>query len=282
MARLPEPGASRAPAGAARRAAASVILLAGAVAAAVGCGKSDLASTTSSTTTKTAPPARVATVPRAPAPPARRRQQAVPVPLKLTAARAGAFARAVMLTAADVPGAKPVARERTPAAREREAAQCGGRSAPAIGSGRSPELQRGRGLDRESVSSSVEVLHDAKAVERTLHATPSSAGLGCYERVLARSLHSEADPNIRLLGVKVAPLTLGIGSAGEARGLRILARVGVPGAGVVVPLYVDALSLGYGPAEIDLYATSFVQPVARRTEQELLALLHERARRQML
>jgi hypothetical protein len=246
-----------------------------------GCGKSDLPSTTGSAKTT----ASAATAPRAPAPPTARHSEpraTVPLPLPLTAARASAFARAVTLTAADVPGAKPVAREATPAAREREAAQCGGRSAPAIGSERSPELQRGRGLDRESVSSSVEVLHDAKTVERALQATPTSAGLGCYERVLSRSLHSEADPNIRLLGVKVATLTVGITGAGQAHGIRILARVGVPGAGVVVPLYVDALSLGYGPAEIDLYATSFVQPVAQRTEQELLALLHERALRQRL
>jgi hypothetical protein len=269
--------------GARRRLASSAILLAGALAAVSGCGKADLASTSSSTkTTVSVATTPRATVPRAPAPPAAHSQPAVPEPLALTAARASAFARAVTLTAADVPGAQTVAREKTPATREREAAQCGGRSAPAIGGGRSPELQRGHGLDRESVSSSVEVLHDAKTVERTLQAAPTSAGLGCYERVLSRSLHSEADPNIRLLGVKVAPLGESIVGTGQAHGIRILARVGVPGAGVVVPLYVDALSIGYGPAEIDLYATSFVQPVAQRTEQELLALLHERAIRQRL
>ena len=56
----------------------------------------------------------------------------------------------------------------------------------------------------------------------------------------------------------------------------------MPGAGVVVRLFVDALTLPYGPAEIDLFGTSFVQPVAARTEQELLALLHERALAQQL
>jgi hypothetical protein len=261
------------------RRAPFAILLAVALAAASGCGKANLSSTTGATTTTTAS---VAAAPRAPAPPAPKSAPSVPVPVPLTAARAGAFARAVTLTPADVPGAKPVPRSKTPSAREHEAAQCGGRTAPALGSGRSPELQRGSGLDRESLSSSVEVLHDSKTVERALKDSPSSGGLGCYERVLSRSLHAEADPNIRLLGVKVAPLAFGIAGTGQANGIRILARVGVPGAGVVVPLYVDAVSIGYGPAEIDLYATSFVQPVAQRTEQELLTLLHERARRQRL
>ncbi len=95
--------------------------------------------------------------------------------------------------------------------------------------------------------------------------------------MLARSLQSEADPNIKLLGVRVAPLQISVAGAGRAEGIRILARVGVPGAGVVVRLFVDALTLPYGPAEIDFFGTSFVQPVAGRTEQELLSLLHQRA-----
>jgi len=201
----------------------------------------------------------------------------VPVPLPLTASRAAAFARAVQLTTSDVPGAHDAAASKTPAAREREAAQCGGHAAPTIGSGHSPELQRGRGLERETISSSVEVLRDAHTVEKSLSGSKSKGGLSCYERVLARSLQSEADPNIKLLGVSVAPLQVSVAGAGRAEGLRILARVGVPGAGAVVKLFVDAVTLPYGPAEIDLFGTSFVQPVAARTEQELLTLLHQRA-----
>lgn len=253
----------------------------GAVAAlaAAGCGKSNLATTT----TASAPVATVATAPsRAPkTPPARapklQHTPSVPLPLALTAARAAAFARAVQLTSADVPGAHDTPRSSTPSAREREAARCGGRSAPTIGGGRSPELERGHGLERETIASSVEVLHDARSVERDLAYAQTTGGLHCYEHVLARSLQSEADPNIKLLGVRVAPLQIPVAGAGRAEGIRILARVGVPGAGVVVRLFVDALTLPYGPAELDFFGTSFVQPVAGRTEQELLSLLHQRA-----
>jgi hypothetical protein len=236
---------------------------------AAGCGKSDLASTSAST-----PAPAVTAKAAAPAPEA----APVPVPLPLTPARSAAFARAIQLTTADVPGAHEATRTKPPLAREREAANCGGRSTPTVGGARSPELERGRGLDRETISSSVEVLHDAKSVERDLSYAQTKAGLHCYEHVLSRSLQAEADPNVRLLGVRVAPLAIPLAGVGHAKGIRIVASVGVPGAGAVVRLYVDAISLPYGPAEIDLFGTSFVQPVPERTEQELLELLHARAR----
>jgi hypothetical protein len=229
--------------------------------------------------TSTVAPGRKPPAARAPKVPG---SSAVPVPLPLTAARAAAFAHAVQLTTSDVPGAHEAPASKTPSAREREAAQCGGHAAPTIGSGHSRELQRGQGLERETISSSVEILRDAHSVEKNLSGSKSTGGLRCYERVLARSLQSEADPNIKLLGVSVAPLQVSVAGAGRAQGLRILARVGVPGAGAVVRLFVDAVTLPYGPAEIDLFGTSFVQPVAERTEQELLTLLHQRALAQKL
>ena len=234
-----------------------------------GCGKGNLA-----TTAATQAPSVRATVPF----PAKPAAPAVPVPFAITAARAATFAHAVQLPVADVPGARATARSAPPLAREREAAHCGGRTAAVIGGGRSAELQRGRGLERETISSSAEVLHDAKSVERDLAYAVTPAGLHCYERVLGNSLRQESDPNVRLLGVRVAPLRISVAGAGQAQGLRILARVGVPGSAVVVQLFVDALSLPYGPAQLDLYGTSFVQPVPERTEQELLALMRERAR----
>src|SRR4051812_11579390 len=156
------------------RAPLAAALAALAVLAAAGCGKSDLV-------TNTATPASVTTVKAAaPAPKA----SAVPVPLRITPARSAAFARGVQLTAADLPGAHEAPRSQTPLAREREAAKCGGRSTPTVGSARSPEFERGRGLDRETISSSVEVLHDARSVERDLAYAQTTGGLRCYERVL--------------------------------------------------------------------------------------------------
>src|SRR5690348_15366991 len=98
---------------------------------AAGCGKADLASTSAST-----PAPAVTAKATAPAPKA----AVVPVPLPLTPERSEAFARAVQLTKADVPGAHEATRSKPPLAREREAANCGGRSTPTVGGARSPEL----------------------------------------------------------------------------------------------------------------------------------------------
>jgi len=205
-------------------------------------------------------------------PPAER----VTLPLPLTAARATGFAQAVTLHRADLPGAAPSARSETPPTQEREAAKCGARGTRAIGGGHSPDFQRGAGLDRESISSGVDVLTGAGAVGSDLAYTASHAGLACYSKVLGKSLRSEQDSHVRLLGVRVGRLRLPVGSE-QASGIRIAARVGIAGSGVTVRLFVDALSLPYGPAELDLYSTSFVQPVAERTQRELLVLLRKRA-----
>jgi hypothetical protein len=246
-----------------------------------GCGKSDLTHTSAQNPGGgTAPRATGHAAGRVapqggPAP-------AVAVPLPLSAARAARFARAVTLRRVDLPGASPAARSKTPAAQEREAAQCGQRSTPVIGGGRSPNFQRGDGLDRESISSGVEVLSDAGAVQGDLAYSSSRAGLACYAKVLAKSLRGEQDSQVRLLGLHVRHLQLAVGSAGRASGIRIMARVGLTGVPITVSLFVDALSLPYGPAELDLYSTSFVQPVPVRTQQELLGLLRERAQQQRL
>jgi hypothetical protein len=204
--------------------------------------------------------------------------ETVAVPLALTAARASAFARAVSLQRVDLPGAAPSPRSPAPASQEREAANCGSQGARAVGGGRSPNFQRGAGLDRESISSAVDVLSSASEVRRDLAYAASRAGLQCYAKVLGRSLRGEASGRVRLLGVHVEHLALDVAPLARATGLQITARVGIAGAGVTVRLYIDALSLSYGPAELQLYTTSFVQPVATQTQRALLGLLQARAR----
>ncbi len=206
----------------------------------------------------------------------------VAVPLPLTASRADAFAQAVSLTIGDVPGSHPAARSSAPRGEEQEAEACGGRPAKVLGGGRSPELQRGAGLNRESISSGVEVLASAEAVRRDLAYTSSHAGIACYAKVLGHSLRREAADGLRVLGVRVAELGIAHGREQVASGIRVEARVGLTRSPASVRLFIDALSTAYGPAELDLYTTSFVQPVAARTQHELLELLHERARRQRL
>lgn len=251
-------------------------------AALCGCGKANLIPKLGSDVRTPAPhaaPPAARGLRGTPAPAAGRR---VAVPLQLTATLAARFARAVSLTRADLPGAAPSARSKSNPAEEREAADCGGRTARALGGGRSANFQRGAGLDRESISSGVDVLSNAAAVRSDLAYAASRAGLACYAKVLGRSLRSERDSHVRLLGLRVRHLSLDVGPLDRAAGIRITARVSITGAPVTVSLFVDALSMPYGPAELDLYSTSFVQPVPARTQRELLSLLRERAQLQRL
>jgi hypothetical protein len=204
------------------------------------------------------------------------------VPLALNAARATLFARAVSLRQPDLPGSTPGPRSKSSPAEEREATHCGGHLSAAVGGGSSPNYQRGAGLNRESISSAVAVLRDAAAVRGDLEYTASKSGLDCYARVLTRSISREQSSSVRLLGLQVRHLSLPLGTGELASGIRIAARVGLSGSPVTVRLFIDALSLPYGPAELDLYTTSFVQPVAQKTQRELLRLMLERARLQRL
>jgi hypothetical protein len=233
-----------------------------------GCGKSDLRSSASSAR-------------RGPfviAPQRRPTDREVPLALPLTAARAASFASAVELVPVDIAGASPQRREGASPGEEREAAQCGGTARPELGAGRSPQLVRGVGLARETMSSSVEVLASAAAVRGDLDYADSRAGIECYGKVLRNTLVRDQDERVHVQSVTLARLSLPAPSGQTSTGIRIEAHVGVSGTGVAIPVYLDALSFGYGPAEIDLFATSFVQPEPVKIEQQLLTLLWQRAR----
>jgi hypothetical protein len=202
----------------------------------------------------------------------------VALPLPLTAAVAARFAAAVALTRADIAGASEHAPAKGSRSEAREAARCGGLSSKTIGGGRSQTFVRGKGLDRESFSSVVLVLPSELTVRRDLQSARSGAGVGCYARVLRKHLQSEEQASVRVLAVRVDPLTLDVPDGSAAAGIRIAARVGVQGTRLAVWLYSDVISVGYGPSELQLYTTTFVQPAPMHTEQQLLSLMRDRAR----
>ena len=267
------------------RVTATLLALAAAASIAAGCGKGEFHTGAGTAASPTVPrgPSRVPRE-RAPRrlPPAAAKGVPVPLPLPLNASRAVAFARAVTLHRADLPGAVPTRRSKSSAAQEREAARCGGHTTVALGGGSSPDFHRGAGLNRESTSSSVQVLGDAAAVRGDLAYASSHAGLACYAKVLGKSLDDEQDTHVRLRGVRVGRIGVTVGPSEQASGIRVTADVAIVGTGVQVRLFIDALSLPYGPAELDVYSTSFVQPAPERTERELLELLRERAQLQKL
>ena len=239
-------------------------------ASAAGCGKSDLVHERDAH--RAAAPASAGHVA------ARPRQAPVPVPLRLSFARAGAFARAVNLSAVDFPGSHLTPRNASLENQQEEAPGCSHGAALPLGGGRSPKLERGSALETESISSSVIVMPSAGAARSDLAYTDSSAGLACYSKLLSRKLAGESSSRVHIGHISVGRLNTGSPLGVPTYGLRIRADISAGASGVTIGLYVDAIAFDYGPAEIQLYATSFVQPVAVRTENELLELMLARAR----
>jgi len=208
--------------------------------------------------------------------PSAQRRGHVPIPLRLDAARAAAFASAVNLKAADVTGSKVTPRSRDPE-QENEAEKCGAGGSAPVGGGSSPKLDRGTGLEHEAISSSIVVLPSPKLARADFSYASSKAGLACYGKALSKSLEGEASAGVQLGHLRLQKLKLTGTEGVQSSGIRISARVSSTSSSLSVGLYIDAVGFLYGPAEIQIYATSFVQPEPLRTEQELLGLLDQRA-----
>lgn len=193
-----------------------------------------------------------------------------------TAAGADAFAAAVNLTAADVPGAI-VAHE--DASEGRQKSHCSSDGARAVGGGRSPRYERGHGATKETIASAVVVLADPAQARADLAHASSAAGMACYEREAKATLEAVHRGGLRLGQVELSRLQgLPVAGADARYGLRLQATAVSTRGGPAIHVYIDALAFAYGPAEVELYDTSLVQPEPARTEQELLALMMARAR----
>jgi hypothetical protein len=252
-----------------RAAAIALVVLTGALAA--GCGKSNLVRAGEGHSASGG--AATLRLPARPSPPL-----AVAIPLKLTAARASAFAKAVDLLPVDFPGSRRTQRGPNQENGQKEA-ECAGGGPQAIGGGRSAKLDRGADLTSESISSSVLVLPSARAAQADLAYTDSREGLDCYAKLLRRKLAGESTSSLNIGHVVVSRLTVDSShQSPTARGIRISSRVSGVRTRVTITLIVDAVAFDYGPAEIELYTTSFIHPVAGRTEEELLGLMLARAR----
>jgi hypothetical protein len=203
----------------------------------------------------------------------------------LSSARADAFARAVNLTAADVPGFAPRGPDRTAQSPkeqglERRLVRCmggaGGLGRSGEGGHSSPSFTgRGRALD-ETVSSSVGFAPTAAAAAGELRLLRSSRARACLASYLdllftGKRYGGGAIQRVSIVGgTPPAPGTSG------GFGWRITAAVAVRG--LSAPLYVDILGFVYGPAEVTLMSSGVLVPFPARAEEQLFRLLVARAR----
>jgi hypothetical protein len=196
-------------------------------------------------------------------------------------AQALAFAHAVNLTAGDVPETSVQTRRSrgSDATERREYAACGrGLEGPKIAKASSPKLTRGRELEVEQFSSTVEVMRSERTVASEFSLVTSPALRKCFAHVLARNLDDKAIGEARWGRVSVSRLAVHAPGATESAGLRIMVVLDVPFSEITVPVYFDVLGFAIGRVEVGVSAVSATQPVPAATEQELVSLLLARAK----
>jgi hypothetical protein len=198
----------------------------------------------------------------------------------VTKARALAFARAVNLTAADVPEAKASHR---PASQGEEHQPCGlaGRQQELAGVV-SPTLTRGSELELEEIKSGADVVSSERFAVGDVAVLRSTAGRACLERYLSRRYLRHAvgkrafDAHIGQ--IQLSPLPVQAPGSSESAGVRITMTISSSESETSVPVYIDFFAFTLGPAEVTVSAASAVQPEPEATDRQLVSLLLQRAR----
>ena len=230
-------------------------LLVGAAATLFGCGGSSHSSTASTASTSHSSPAKT---------------------------RAIAYAHAVNLTLADVPGARIVAGERedqAPPPAAIRVARCAGAVDPRLRIIDIDSAKFALGAPGQQVKSGVEVLPSAALAARNLAAVKSTRGQACLARFLSQAVLASTHTQSGHVSISSLPNLLP-GSQGYV-GLRvripISTRNPINGKQVQTQTTLDEFAFVAGSAEITLSARAIKAPIPTATERRLLALLTSRA-----
>jgi hypothetical protein len=200
----------------------------------------------------------------------------------LTSSRALAAARAVNLTAADVPGFTASSEKpgETPREKrsERELLRCAGPlgSNAKLAEASSEDFELNRGILQLGVSSEVSVAATPALASQTLAAIRSAHVRGCFARYLDALLKGH-----RNAGAAVGPVSIASGTppaAGTAGGFgwRVTASLAIRG--INASFYLDILGFVYGPATVTLFSTGVLEPFPAAAEQRLFGVLLHRAK----
>jgi hypothetical protein len=196
--------------------------------------------------------------------------------------RALAFARAVNLTPADVPGftASEKHPHNSPREKQLEGAmlRCAGVAGASKGvveqSSKAFELKRS--IIDFSVSSEVNVQPSARQASSALAAIRSAHVRGCFSRFIEQSFRGQ-----RASGATIGPVSIQSGTPPAPGttggfGLRVTATFHVRS--VKVPVYLDFLGFVDGPSEVTLLSSGLLRPFPATVQQHLFALLLSRAK----
>lgn len=211
---------------------------------------------------------------------------------RLTKTQAIAFARAVNLTAADVPGFRVTSkreRETETAVEkrlERELVHCTGESlnsSDELADESSKDFKLEHDILHFSVSSEVSVARTPALAAKELTAIRSKHVRGCISRYLnlllknqiLKEQKSQAIINPNSISLSISHGTPPAPGATGSFGWWITATIAVHN--VKLPFYIDILGFVYGPAEISLSSTGALRPFPAASQEHLYWLLLKRA-----
>jgi len=205
-----------------------------------------------------------------------------------TRAQALAFAHAVNLTAADVPGFTPSPKQHheSPSEQrlERELRACTGSGAGgsrgAVAEAGSPDFELHRGILDLTVSSEVSVAQSAAQAAATLSAIHSARVRACVSQYLGRLLKSQRYAGATVTGVSIASGTPPAPGTSGGFGWRVTATLAVRG--LHVSFYLDILGFVYGPAQVTLSSSGALRPFPSSAQEQLFSRLLLRAREHSL
>jgi hypothetical protein len=196
--------------------------------------------------------------------------------------RARAFAHAVNLTPADVPGFAATQKQDKSSSSEkrleRQMLGCAGigASGKAMLEEGSKEFRLKHQIIDFSVSSEVAVQSSTAQAQKGLAAIGSAHVRGCFSRYLEQIFKSE-----QTNGATAGPVTIQSGKPpapgmSGSFGWRVTATFLVRG--IKVPIYLDFLGFVDGPSEVTLLSSGLISPFPASVQQHLFALLLSRAR----
>jgi hypothetical protein len=256
-----------------RRAATALLLVAGGLLAA--CGADSSANGTSTQVPSTTSPSVATTSSRPSASPTALHQPT-------TKRQALAFAHAVNLTLADVPGftvASPEKERETAAEKrfERDMLRCAGAlGARSIAEASSKEFEVEHNLQTDSVSSGVSIARTSAIATEELAKLGSARTRACLSHYLNLLFKGKSRE-----GLKVAPFTISAGAPpapGATGSFGWHVTTAIAGHGLKIHIYMDFLGFLDGRAEVTLFTSSVSAPFPAAIEQRLFALLLERTK----
>ena len=193
-----------------------------------------------------------------------------------------AFARAVNLTANDVPGFSVSSHHERDTGKEkqleRQMLACAGNSTPGKGVAEvsSQDYALKRGIIDLGVSSEVGVAQTPALAAHELAAIRSAHVRACFSRYLDLLFRSKQFQGAIVSPVSIAPGTPPAPGTTGGFGWRITATFTVQR--IRVPLYLDILGFVYGPARVTLFSSGVLRPFPAPIQQGLFSLLLSRAK----